>query len=297
MRERDVRMVTSAKSQGYIYCIIWIFLGFCACSSDKYQQELYKIEHFWDKYDFTDTLSDDKQDVTEQMLMDYLKLLPRITDKKACDVLKRFTAKFMANQEISSCFLYQMELLLFEPNSPVRNDEYYIAVLEEALASENLKGMMRVRPMYQLRMLQKNRQGEKAADFTFTFTDGQTGKLWNIPAKYILLMFYDPSCEHCQELIRELAASHLVNQLLSISEQGIPYLSLVTICMENSGDAWERCCIALPGAWLNGYDSENELIEKELYFLRSLPSLYLLGEDKMVLLKDAPIGKILDYLN
>ena len=67
--------------------------------------------------------------------------------------------------------------------------------------------------------------------------------------------------------------------------------------MEGDMNALKRCCATLPAAWLNGYDSKNELIEKEPYYLRSLPSLYLLGEDKMVLLKDVPIGKVLDYLN
>lgn len=39
------------------------------------------------------------------------------------------------------------------------------------------------------------------------------------------------------------------------------------------------------------------LTEKELYFLRSLPSIYLLGEDKQVLLKESSsIGEVTSYL-
>lgn len=283
--------------EGYIGCIIWSILFLCACSSGKHRDEHRGIEDFWNKYDFTDTLSDAKRSATGQILMDYLTLLPQVSNEQACNNLKQLVAKSVVNKELNSWLLQQMELLLFEPNSPLRNDEYYMAVLEEALASETIKGMMRVRPMYQLKMLRKNLPGEKAADFEFTLADGRTMKLWDVPAKYTLLMFYDPTCEHCQNEIGELSASPLINRLLSAGEQNIPSLLLVAICMEGDMDTWKRGCAALPAAWVHGYDSKNVLIEKELYSLRSLPSLYLLGEDKMVLLKDAPIGKVLDYLN
>ena len=48
--------------------------------------------------------------------------------------------------------------------------------------------------------------------------------------------------------------------------------------------------------WVNGYDARNELMESEAYFLRSLPAIYLLGEDKQVLLKEASIDEVINYL-
>lgn len=297
MGERVIEVVAGTRGLGYIGCIIWSILVSCACSSGKYREERRDIKHFWDEYDFTDTLSDAKLGVTGQMLVDYLTLLPQVSNEQACNNLKQLVAKSVVNKELNIWLLQQMEQLLYESNSSLRNDEFYIAVLEEALASETIKGMMRVHPMYQLKMLRKNLPGEKATDFVSTTADGRTRCLWDVPAKYTLLMFYDLTCEHCQKEIWELSASPLINRLLSARERNSPSLSLVAICMEGDVDTWKRCCAALPAAWVHGYDSENKLVEKELYFLRSLPSLYLLGEDKMVLLKDAPIGKVLDYLN
>lgn len=37
-------------------------------------------------------------------------------------------------------------------------------------------------------------------------------------------------------------------------------------------------------------------MESEAYFLRSLPAIYLLGEDKQVLLKEASIDEVINYL-
>jgi hypothetical protein len=41
-------------------------------------------------------------------------------------------------------------------------------------------------------------------------------------------------------------------------------------------DAWKEYQQSLPSVWINGYDVRKVLTEKELYFLRSLPSIYLL---------------------
>ena len=75
--------------------------------------------------------------------------------------------KTKVNKVVNRWFLQRLEHHLYEPDSSLRNDSYYISVLEEVLISGHLDGMMRIRPLYQLKMLKKNRIGIKAADFTF----------------------------------------------------------------------------------------------------------------------------------
>ena len=85
--------------------------------------------------------------------------------------------------------------------------------------------------------------------------------------------------------------------MLQRSEPALPQLALVAICTESDMDTWWEYQNSLPSTWVNGYDSRSVLTEKELYFLRSLPSLYLLGADKQVLLKEpSSIGEVTGYL-
>ena len=42
----------------------------------------------------------------------------------------------------------------------------------------------------------------------------------------------------------------------------------------------------MPANWINSYDKELAMRDKELYDLRAIPTLYLLDQDKTVLLKD-----------
>ena len=48
--------------------------------------------------------------------------------------------------------------------------------------------------------------------------------------------------------------------------------------------------------WTNGYDKELVIKNKNLYDLRAIPTLYLLDKNKTVLLKDATLQKVEQYL-
>ena len=65
----------------------------------------------------------------------------------------------------------------------------YIAVLEYLTESSSLSDVEKIRPAHLLELALKNRIGTPATDFTYTLANGQTGKLYNIKADYLLLFF------------------------------------------------------------------------------------------------------------
>lgn len=52
----------------------------------------------------------------------------------------------------------------------------------------------------------------------------------------------------------------------------------------------------MPANWINGFDSNQEIANEELYDLKAMPTLYLLDKGKKVLLKDADLDEILLFL-
>ena len=147
------------KALKSLFIALGIFWGACSCITDR-KQDTGSIEHLGDKYDFTDSMLADKPEVAEAMLVDYLAGLPQLTEEEACGSVRKLVAKYGADDSVSRWLLQRLEHHLYEPDSPIRNDNYYISVLEEALVSGHLNGMMRVRPLYQLKMLKKNRTGD-----------------------------------------------------------------------------------------------------------------------------------------
>ena len=61
-------------------------------------------------------------------------------------------------------------------------------------------------------------------------------------------------------------------------------------------EEWERHLPDFPKEWINGYDKKLVIKEKNLYDLKAIPTLYLLDKDKKVLLKDATVAQIDQYL-
>ena len=61
-------------------------------------------------------------------------------------------------------------------------------------------------------------------------------------------------------------------------------------------EVWENHQDMIPSKWINGYDKELTVLNRELYDLKAMPTLYLLDKDKKVLLKDAPVEQVEQYL-
>ena len=47
---------------------------------------------------------------------------------------------------------------------------------------------------------------------------------------------------------------------------------------------------------INAYDAGQKITERQLYDLKAMPTLYLLDKDKRVILKDAPVEQIEQWL-
>lgn len=170
---------------------------------------------------------------------------------------------------------------LSDPNSPLRNDELYIPVLEAMIASPFYDSTEKIRPHYRLEMARKNRVGRPAANFAYTLADGRRGTLYDVDASYTLVYINNPDCHACEEILQQLSSSFVID-----NQQKSGRLKIVAIYPDEDLTAWRNHLKEVPAEWINGYDAELAIRRQELYDLRAIPSLYLLDKDKKVLLKD-----------
>ena len=73
-------------------------------------------------------------------------------------------------------------------------------------------------------------------------------------------------------------------------------IAVLNIYIDEDLDAWRSYMPVYPEEWNNGFDPDFVIRNETLYHVRAIPSLYLLGADKTVLLKDSPENKVFDYL-
>lgn len=83
----------------------------------------------------------------------------------------------------------------------------------------------------------KNRKGSKADDFEFIDSDGNKSTLYksgNGTSSRILL-FYDPDCDHCHEVIEMLKNNDGINKKLQSGE-----ISILAIYSDGDAEIWDR---------------------------------------------------------
>lgn len=253
----------------------------------------YLITHYWDNFDFSDTAYIHLPEITEQALANYVQILPiadkNIAEKSIVALLDK--AEHQKTPGMYSFFTENFEKYLYDPNSFMRNEEYYIPVAEYILTDSVTGDVEKEKVRFKLEMMEKNRPGQIAADITYTLSSGKTATLHGLKAGYTLLMFYNPDCHTCAENIDYLKTSPIINK---IHESG--GLKVLAFYPDADLSIWQKHLKDIPASWVNGYDKNQTVLNKKVYDLKAIPTLYLLDKEKRVLLKDATAQKIESYL-
>lgn len=181
---------------------------------------------------------------------------------------------------------------LNDVNSPYRCEDFYIPVLRAIISSPFTCESEKTAAAEDLKNYSLNRLGEAAADFSFTLKNGRTRTLYSVRADYTILFFSNPGCQNCKEIMQQLSTLQHIDFLTAEGK-----LAIVNIYPDDDLDAWFGYVAEYPDAWTNGYAPDvDEPGDPQLYYVRAIPTLYLLDRDKKVLMKDAPLERILQYL-
>lgn len=251
----------------------------------------YLVAHYWDKFDFKDTTDISRPELTEQALTNYIDLMKYVSSEVAVSSLTAMIKSTEADSSMFAHFSNLYEKYLYDPNSPMRNEELYIPILQSVIASPLLEDAYKIRPAHLLEIALKNRLGQPATDFTYTLANGQKQSLYNIKSEYLLLFFYNPECEACQEITNQLSASSLLREYIKQNK-----LNILAVYPDEDIEAWKSHISQMPASWINSYDKSVTLKNDEIYDLKAIPTLYLLNKDKTVILKDVTYKQIEDFL-
>ncbi len=244
----------------------------------------YLSAHYWDLYDFADTALVHNPAVTEQAFADYLQVLGVATPAEAARSVEILMDKaFSADSAVFAHFAGLAEKYLYDPNSPMRDEELYIPVLQYIDASDRIGDLHKLRPRDQLSMALRNRPGDIAADFTYTTARGRKARMHEVKGEYTLLFFNNPDCEDCRRIKEILIQWPAVGRAVTV----------LAVYPDADLGAWRKT--EYPAEWINGYDEGETIRNQRLYDLKAIPCLYLLDRDKRVILKDARIEEVVQY--
>lgn len=259
--------------------------------TDPQQRAFYYVNHYWDGYSLADTAFI-RSDDTEQLFSDFIGALQYVAPQESSTALKRMMTRMEEDSTAYSRFCFLSEKYLYDANSPMRNEDYFIPVLEQMIDSKRLTEYEKIRPIDQLEQAHKNRPGMTATDFSYVTPKGKSGRMSAIKADYTLLFFYDPDCSSCQEFERVFSEMPF---FLEIQKKGI--LSVLAIYPDEDENEWLLKSSQMPQGWIVGWNKQGDIRSKTLYEIRATPTLFLLDKQKKVILKDASLEKLIQYLS
>lgn len=255
--------------------------------TDPQARAKYLGEHFWDNVDFAAA----SEALVEQGLIDMASIFPLLNSETLITSMTALVKKAETSKAGLLMMLSLADKYLYGTASPLYNEAAYRGLLQSALISKALNKADKEPYQKQLVILEMNNEGSAAVDFDMQLVDGSKAKLSDIEAPVSILFFYAADNLDCKLQRFRLTQARLVNYL-----QRAGGIKIVAVCVEGDKAAWEKFRADSPKEWLHVFDASGKIKSENLYDLRTLPRLYLLDEQKTVLLKNTKADDIEQYL-
>mgnify|MGYP001033415157 CR=1 FL=1 len=244
------------------------------------QRAGYLSEHYWDNYNFADTLLLKSKEVTEQGFVNFIDILNRFNLDNASkgvahkdiaqkdiaqkDITRKgiacFTRKAFSNAAAKERFENLIEHYFEDQLSPVRNDRVYLIFLEEMKNSPCFDETEKERIAFKIKTTNKNLPGDIAINFKFKDESGKEHQLSDYKDQKVILYFYDPDCENCHEVSAWLKQQTIpadIKVLKMIADNHISYI----------------------------------------YSLKNMPTIFLLDKENKVILKDCTAQELIENIS
>ena len=245
----------------------------------------FMIINFWNPLNFNDTTFTRDENFIEQNFVNFISIFPYAEPQSRKEAVFNLLNKSKIDPKTYASFMDVANKYLYDTDSPMINEDYYLPFMEFVAQDEDSSKAYKEMALYTIESINKNRPGTPAADFEFYDKEGITRSLHSLfPDRETMLIFFDPECENCKNVITEICQNPQIAQRVDEGNLGI-----VAVYSGINLTMWLRELPLFPDNWIVGH--EPEIIDyKELYDIRSLPTILLLGPDKTVIEKNFNIN-------
>jgi len=206
-------------------------------------------------------------------------------------VLKVFNES-KKNRNMYYAFFDFLEHEFGNHKSPYRDELLYIAMLKDILNMPDVEETRRLRYEYELNLIDKNHAGAPAIDFNILLENGDTTNLYAIDAEFLMLYFQHPDCPTCVELRDKMKNMEILNHAITSGR-----LKVITIYFEDNENLWRNYLKTRAFKnWMHGWNYDEQITEKRLYDIRSIPMIMFLDKNKKVIKKDLLSNEIEGWL-
>jgi len=236
-----------------------------------------KLDHF-----YKDLVSPESDSIDREI--DYMLLFSRTNKDMFKFLLVYFTQKYINPEYMGqdAVFIHLFEKYINTGQADFFTEKYRKFVDDRAYS------------------IMANLIGQPAANLEMTDTSGKTRSLYEIPANFVLVCFWDPTCSHCKETIPKLDSIYQAKwkyegvQIYGVMVDGGQENWLNFIRTHNLGD------------WINVYQTtaQHDAVAaagrpdyRQLYDVYQTPVLYLLDKEKRIVAKKLTYQQVDEVIN
>ena len=267
-------------------------------SVNNYQ---YYKKHYWDGIDFTD----DSVIRTPFFLPKLERFFREVVSPAPDSIIKESDYLLLRARTSPEMYKFLLNWLTDEYINPkyMGQDAVFVHLFEK-YHSKGVSSWLNEKQMTAISnrayMLMSNLIGEQAANLEMVDTSGMSHSLYDLQAAYTIVVFWDPTCSHCQHEVPRLDSFYRAKW----KAEGVKMYAVLSETKEQA--KWKEFINKNNlQSWVNVYQTEEQKKAeeeakkpsyKQLYDVTQTPTLYLLDKDKRIIAKKLTIDQMDDVL-
>ncbi len=236
-----------------------------------------KLDHY-----FKDLVSPETDSIDREI--DYMLVYSRTNKEMFKFLMVYFTQKYINPEYMGqdAVFIHLFEKYINEGQADFFTEKYRKFVNDRAYS------------------IMANLIGQPAANLEMTDTSGKTRTLYEVPANFVLVCFWDPTCSHCKETVPKLDSIYQAKW----KYEGV---QIFGVMVDGGKDNWLNFIRAHNlGDWINVYQTaaQHDAVAaagrpdyRQLYDVYQTPVLYLLDKEKRIVAKKLTYQQVDEVIN
>lgn len=232
------------------------------------------VDNFWNQLDVKGT-----QPVDQAKLNDAFGVYAVACQYAPKEKAEASADKLLKSLQKNPTLLLQMikaaEEKLYGPRADVWIDELYVKFLRAGIDNKKLPKTRKARLESQLRQLEGSMIGGAPAMFDFTRANGEAARYFPMSTPTVII-FGDPDCDDCRKSRLRMEVNVAFNRAVTDGKINVLYI------IPDAESGWENKVTEYPRNWTVGASDT----VAELYDMRAIPQIYLVGSDGKILGKN-----------
>lgn len=239
------------------------------------QRTSFLVEHFWERCNLKSAFSSRAK--MHEAFNDYVSFMPYADTTVVCNSVRKLISDVKKAVPAQLPTLFEMaESSLYSDSAEFPIDQVYMIFANTAAKSKEVAKEARERYSLQASQIGGSLVGQKLPNVGITTSTGESKKLNDISASYLLILFDDPSdSENMMARVR-LSADYSLNKLIERGD-----MTVISLYPGAADQAWKERIATYPSNWVIAASPD----AAKYFDQRNKPTIYYANKNQEILSK------------